>query len=47
VRAGQCGIPVYVHTGVEFGHMKKVALGSSDFAPFREPMAEEVGDAAG
>jgi hypothetical protein len=27
LRLGAAGIPVYVHTGVQFGHMKSVMLG--------------------
>jgi len=46
VRAGQCGLPIHVHTGIEFGHMKKGVISSEDFAPFRQPLVKEQTDAA-
>lgn len=46
VRAGQCGIPIHVHTGIEFGHMKKSPVGSADFEPFRQALPNEESDNA-
>lgn len=35
LRAGQCGIPIYVHTGIHVGHVKPAILDEDAFARYK------------
>jgi hypothetical protein len=37
LRAGACGFPVYVHTGIEIGHMKEQMLTAELYGRTQQP----------
>lgn len=46
LRAAQLHFPLYVNTGVEFGHMKSVPIGLDDYITYRQTLRHDGDEAA-